>query len=1578
MDAEVVKNEKKMRKIILRCLKYVPVFILALIILLYMPFVQDIIVGMVLKSVNKSSDVEIHAEKVRLYFPVDVEAEGVTILEQSGDTMLSVGKTTADIGFWSLMMGNVVVEDVDITDVHYQMGTLDSVLYMNVVANKATLKDATLKLSQNDINVEGMKLQGAIVNIVLKDTITTEENDTAKSVPWTISTGMLEIEDIAYTMSMLPIIDSLGAYIDNAKILDAIVDLSQQNITAQMLCANNLNATYIYPLQPEVNDEILLEKSNTSIDTLENQWKIVVDSIRISATNAIYAQRGACPREGLDMNYLQAENVDIAIDSFYNEGINIKSIIKNMSATEHCGISIGLEGRFDMDNRGLCASSMKLKTMYSAGEFDFCYPLLPNEPINLNGIIKLNKQDIALLYPIYKSMLVSMPEDNISIDADISGSLEQLNIENLLMDIENSTYISMSGYVDDVMNYKNMSGNIVINGNITDVDYLKPMMLGDSSMVNIPKLSIDGDVNIAQGDVSGILSAMTDGGRLAFDATLISDSLGYKADMHLDTFPINAFVPELGLGKASGRFTVDGKGFDIVANEFEADVDIKLDCIEYLGKGYQDISAWFNMKNHKVDGGLVSLNDAVDLDIVIDGNISDSLYVLNFIGDIRNMDLKSMGLSIEEMRGLVSFNANVSSVPQKNNIEIDMNVDDVDWTMSSMPIVGRDVNIHYVGNDSLTKINLRNYDMSADFTAYNSIDSLSPKLMSAIEILDKQIRGRQLDFTQIQQDLPKFELELNAGSKNILSNILSSNEISYEKLNVEANNSTSLEVRGFLDKLKIGETRLDKMTFVMLQNGRVMIYNVATDNKRGTIDEYAHVNMFGFVGSNKMSSYVKHRNIDDSVGFDVGAMATFSDSIVSISVMPQNPIIGYKRWTINDDNIMEYNMYTRLFDANFNMRSGNSMISLNTEHENAENHQEDVILKMANLNLSEWLKASPFLPPIKGVVSADMRFRWGEETFSGDGNVAVENLYYGRERVGTFNLDVDLNTNSSGQLNASAAMMVDGVKTMTLNGALNDTTATSPFDLDFTMIHFPLKVVNPFLPKGTAKLSGMLNGKMDVTGDAEKPMLNGYIEFDSASVKIDMIGSSFRFTNEKVPVINSVIKFDKYKILGSNNNALNIDGKIDIGDYATKIDIETTARDMQIISSERGKGTDVYGRAFINLDASIKGDLSKLDVGATISLLSGSNVTYVMTDAVSSLSSQNVGDMVRFVQFDDTTHIEESDTLESVEMAMNLDVKLRIAEGTTLNVDLSANGSDKVQVLGSGSFNYTMSYMGDSRFTGRYNINSGFVRYTPPLMGEKKFDFQEGSFIAFNGDMMNPTLNLKAKDELRANVTQDGQDSRIVPFDVAISVTNTLSNMDIAFDLSTSGDVTIANELQTMSAEQRANQAMNMLLYNVYTGPGTRGDASMMGNPLYAFLESQVNSWAANNIKFVDISFGIDQYDKTTGGTTSSTTNYSYRVSKTLFNDRFKIVVGGNYSTDAESDEDIAQNLVNNISFEYMLNRSGSMYVKIFRHTDYESILEGEITQTGVGFVYKRKINSLKDLFRFGRRPKQVEIVQEK
>ena len=177
--------------------------------------------------------------------------------------------------------------------------------------------------------------------------------------------------------------------------------------------------------------------------------------------------------------------------------------------------------------------------------------------------------------------------------------------------------------------------------------------------------------------------------------------------------------------------------------------------------------------------------------------------------------------------------------------------------------------------------------------------------------------------------------------------------------------------------------------------------------------------------------------------------------------------------------------------------------------------------------------------------------------------------------------------------------------------------------------------------------------------------------------------------------------------------------------------------------------------------------------------------------------------------------------------------------------------------------------------------------------------------------------------------------------------------------------------MQTLTDTQRSQAAINLLLYNSYSGTKTTGEFSTTG-ALFSFLQSQINSWAANNLKGIDVSFGINQFEGSyeNGGRTE--TSYSYRLSKSLFGDRFKIAVGGEYSTEASREQNFSQNLISDISFEYLLNPSGSRYLRLFRHKGIESVLEGEVTITGVSFVMKHKISSFGDLFKWLKKSPQI------
>ncbi len=976
------------------------------------------------------------------------------------------------------------------------------------------------------------------------------------------------------------------------------------------------------------------------------------------------------------------------------------------------------------------------------------------------------------------------------------------------------------------------------------------------------------------------------------------------------------------------------------------------------------------MQDSKATGSIISNNPGAEIDIDFTAEFLKQGYIWDIDGHILDLDLQELQLSPTPNSGSLTLKSTGFMSADAKNIDAKAQILSLDWNLDGNKIYSPETQLDFNAADSLVTASLASGDLSARFASSSSLDSLLAGIDRTMAVIDSAVAHKNVDIIALQKAMPQVDLRLKSGPNNFAAVYLAHSGIQYNNATASFRNdslfSLSTDILGFTT----GTTRLDTISFGAVQHGKFLPFKGAVNNRPGTMDNFAHVNMTGFLANDKFGLMLTQKNIQGEKGFVIGISATMQDSVMSVRFVPYSPTIGYKKWNFNKDNFVSYNFLTHHIDANLMASSGKSYIKLYTEHEDGDDHeQEDLIVKISDIHIQDWLSISPYSPPMKGDLGADMKIHWNKDQLTGNGVVSLTDLFYGKDRVGSFDVGVDVLAAADGVLHADASLLVDSIKVITARGVLNDTTSANPFLLDFSMIHFPLRVLNPFLPKEYGQLSGMLNGLMDITGNIAKPVFNGYIDFDSTAVNVGMLETSFKFSETKIPVDSSIVKFDGFSITAANQNPLSVNGTVDLTNLANmKIDLDMQARNMQIVNSNRPRKADVYGKAFIDVDASVKGGMSFLNVDAKLKVLPGTNVTYIMSDAQSAITSHTTGDMVKFVQFSDTTATMIADSLTTTSMAMNLEAELTIAQGSTINVDLSTDGKNKVSILGQGTLDFSMNPFNDGRLTGRFNINGGFVRYTPPLLSEKLFYFQEGSFISFNGNMLNPILNIHAVDKLKANVTQQGQNSRIIDFNVSVGITNTLDNMNVAFDLSTNDDITVQNELTSMSPDQRANQAMNLLLYNVYSGPGTKASTNLSGNPLYSFLESQINSWAANNIRGVDISFGIDQYDKTTDGVSQQTTSYSYRVSKTLFNDRFKIIVGGNYSTDANADENFSQNLINDIAFEYMINRSGSMYVRLFRHTGYESILEGEVTQTGVGFVLRRKINSMRDLFRWAGR----------
>ena len=70
------------------------------------------------------------------------------------------------------------------------------------------------------------------------------------------------------------------------------------------------------------------------------------------------------------------------------------------------------------------------------------------------------------------------------------------------------------------------------------------------------------------------------------------------------------------------------------------------------------------------------------------------------------------------------------------------------------------------------------------------------------------------------------------------------------------------------------------------------------------------------------------------------------------------------------------------------------------------------------------------------------------------------------------------------------------------------------------------------------------------------------------------------------------------------------------------------------------------------------------------------------------------------------------------------------------------------------------------------------------------------------------------------------------------------------------------------------------------------------------------------------------------------------------------------------------ESFIDNVSIEYRLDNSGTRYIKVFHDKNYESVLEGEVIETGAGIVL-RKGKPTGELFIFRNKKKNHEKAKD-
>jgi len=315
--------------------------------------------------------------------------------------------------------------------------------------------------------------------------------------------------------------------------------------------------------------------------------------------------------------------------------------------------------------------------------------------------------------------------------------------------------------------------------------------------------------------------------------------------------------------------------------------------------------------------------------------------------------------------------------------------------------------------------------------------------------------------------------------------------------------------------------------------------------------------------------------------------------------------------------------------------------------------------------------------------------------------------------------------------------------------------------------------------------------------------------------------------------------------------------------------------------------------------------------------------------------------------------------LKPTPQGLDMDLRININPGAHVRCGLDIDQTNYVDLLGEGELRMLYNNADDLRMRGRYTITSGQMKYSLPIIPLKTFNIQEGSYVEFTGDVMNPTLNITATERTTASVGNEGEATRSVTFDCGVTITQTLNNMGLEFVISAPEDYTVSSELNALSVEQRSKIAVTMLTTGMYLSDGNTS-GSMMNNALSAFLESEINNLTGSALKSVDVSIGLNNNMDATG---QSHTDYSFKFAKRFWNNRLKVQIGGKVTTGSEIQAQNKQSFFDNVAMEYRLSPTSNQYVKMFYNQNAYDWLEGYTSEYGGGFIWRRKLNHWWEIF---------------
>jgi len=1466
--------------------------------------------------------------------------------------------------------------------------------------------------------VEGINLLNSSVTYI-ETTPLKKSADTSESVMPDLGFGTFSLEKFSadYVSKVSGI--ALAVDVGDLKVSTDKMDLVNQKFTVSSLQLNNSNISFSQA-KPQHLDTIVAEvikEQGIEKEIAQPEWEFTLKNLQLNNNQLSYNNLDSANKStGIDFNHLLFSQFNLNLNNIYATPGKITADLDRLAFLEKSGFRLNdFRTRISYDTTNITLADLLITTPNSRigdhleASFTSITSIVDSlEQLRLN--VNLNNTLIGVADILHIMPEISENEsfklngsDKISLRGSITGPLNNIDIAGLVIDNGKNTRLAVSGEVRNILEPEDLFAML----NVTELRTTRNDIYTYAGTGLIPEnISIPNNISIS-GQFNGYLRNFTS--KMNVTTTFGNVRANVKMNPSLGNtevpYKINVDVSNLDLGKilqqpdtlgpVSLTFYAEGVGMD--PDSLNAMVRAKVSEAFYSGYTYKDLNLEGFIVNRSFHGEVWMKDNNIDFNYTGYVNLNPDSLAFIFDLNLNGVDLQALNLSEGDFKISGSVSSDLAKRYGPNPLG-DVKIYDVKFIRNDFTCPLDTIRLESTYNYDSSFITISSPFLNASFKGDIILQELAATMTNHFNgyfefaepdsiITTRRLRDQDFNYSISMDDPNRICNDLLPGLKDYNPLVIQGNFNSREKIfNLEAG----------IPLINYNDITIDSLYFEVNTDPNNLKYNFTVAELSNPMLALQHFDFDGTINDNKITY---HLNAAKSDSFNVlrtsGAFAKDNENYLLIVDEPL--ILNNTAWNIDPDNKITFSE-KGLEAQRVILKGGNQLVSMITQP------GDNIPLKVAFENF-ELSNASLIIEKDKELVRGRLNGHFilfkvnGVSAFTSD--LSIDSLKFQSIPIGNLILMAD---NSDQPKTFDLGMRLSGNgNDMVLNGKYTARDSTSYLNMAVDISRLNLSAIEPFTFGQVSRMSGFLNGDIDIKGTIEKPEIMGELNLNDVAFNAPYANTYLKVNNNRMTLENQRLVVDNLTLVDTLQNTAVLNGYADFSDISDlKFDFSLKTEDFLAMNSNRSNGDmPLYGKLLIDSDIQLGGAVSSPVIRMRVQLNNGTNITYVMPESQYTLN-QSEG-IVVFTDSIAANSIMVKDTIpetRSSAQGISLNASIVFEPEAVLKMLVDPVAGDSMYVSGEGTLNFSMDPGGQMDLTGTYDISSGGYNLTINGLIKRQFKLSDESTITWTGDIMDAMVNLTAVYTVKtspllllegqlegAEETERNKFRNNLTFFVYLNMTGNLLKPQISFDIEQPEDEkgymngavnAKLNELKT-DESQLNKQVFALLTLNRFLGqdPFETGNApltveSATRASASKILTQQFSALSEKYIKGVDLDVGLNSYEDYSTGNQQGRTQLQLGVTKEFLNDRVSVQVGGNVELEGErTRENEISNIAGNVNVEYKITPNGRYKLRAFRRIEYENPIEAELINTGIGITYSREFRRFKNLLESDKKRKE-------